>query len=166
MAEVPRVAWDSCSIIDYLKGADRARECSRIIEAAERGELEIVVSTLAEAEVARVGEPPLPEEQEAMIKEFFDREYVKRYGLDQRVAAQARAIVRTYGLKPADAVHVATALLAPGVHALESYDDRDMDRIRNSSVPLPRALIIRQPTYEGQASADDLLRDREAGGNV
>ena len=49
----PRRLWDSCTIIDYLAGkTDVADACSKVIEQAERGELEIAVSVLATFEVA------------------------------------------------------------------------------------------------------------------
>ena len=148
MPDPKRVVWDTCTIIDYLKGEPRAADCQRIIAAAERGEVQIVVSSNAEAEVIRL-DAPLTLAQEDLIEEFFDRTYVLHVSVDRRIAQEARRLSRTYGLKPMDATHVATALLTPGVHALESYDDDDMNKVRNSEVPLPRPLIIRQPTYEG-----------------
>lgn len=161
MAAPRRVVWCSCTILDYLSGAERAREqCGLIIEAARRGEVQIIVSTMAEIEVAKI-DGVLPEEQEEMILEFFDREYVIRHSIDQRIAATARSLMRTYGLRGPDATHIATALLAPGVTAFESYDDKDMDKVRNSDIPLPQGnkIVLRNPTHEGQGRAEDFMDD-------
>ena len=47
----PRRLWDSNVVIGYLAGySGIADACNNIISRAERGELEIVVSTLATAE--------------------------------------------------------------------------------------------------------------------
>lgn len=145
---LPRVVWDSCTIIAYLQGDPRAADCQRICDAGDEGRIQIVVSSMAEAEVIRVGDP-LTDEQEDLIEEFFDRPYVLHVSVDRRIAQEARRLSRTYVLKSPDAIHVATALLTPGVRALESFDDDDMNKVRNSKVPLPRPLIIRHATYEG-----------------
>lgn len=141
-----RRVWCSCTIIDYLKGAARAEpDCQQIIDSAERGETEIVVSALAEAEVVKVD--PADPDSETKIREFFARPYVIRVALDIRVAEMAREIVRTYGLKPLDAVHVATALRAK-VPTLETFDQEMIDKVNGKEGNPP--LQIRNPTYEGQ----------------
>jgi len=143
----PRRLWCSCTIIDYLKGEARAAEhCDAILAQAERGELEIVVSALAAAEVAKVNDAS--DEAEELISEFFSRFYVVVANVDVRVAREARRIVRTYGLKPLDAVHFATALVH-GIGVLETYDDemiRKLDRKEGD----PR-VTVRMPLYEGTA---------------
>lgn len=59
MAGTKRVCWCSCTIIDFLQGTDRAKEhCPAIVEAARRGELQIVISAMAEAEVIRIDGKP------------------------------------------------------------------------------------------------------------
>ena len=50
---VARRLWDSCVVIGYLAGyEDLKPECPLIIEQAERGEIQIVVSAMATIEVA------------------------------------------------------------------------------------------------------------------
>ena len=46
-----RRVWCSCTIIDYLKGVERARPCIEIITHMHEGSQEIVTSVIAEAEV-------------------------------------------------------------------------------------------------------------------
>lgn len=72
-----RRLWDSCTIINYLAGVPVAKPCELILEQAERGELEIVTSALAEAEVVKL-DKELDEDSEKMIVEFFGRDYVVR----------------------------------------------------------------------------------------
>lgn len=115
-----------------------------IIQAGQRGEVEIVVSAFAEVEVAKLSDP----NAENIIKEFFSRPYVIRAALEIGVAEIARELLRKYtGLKPGDAVHVATALHYR-VPILETYDDDDLIPL-NKKIGNP-PLIIRHPTYEGQ----------------
>ena len=101
-------------IIDYLAGNETVAEhCHLIVEQAERGELEIVVSTLAAAEVAYL-EGYSQGNSEDMIREFFGRDYIIPVAVDIRLAAIARSLVSRYKdvrrIKPADAIHLATAI--------------------------------------------------------
>jgi len=130
-----------------LAGYSSAKDCDQIIEAAKRGEVEIVVSAFAEIEVAKLDDP----NAEAIIREFFGRPYVIRAALEIGVAEIARELLRKHrGLKPGDAVHVATALHYD-VPVLETYDDDDLiplnGKVSKSGHP---PLTIRHPVYEGQ----------------
>ena len=129
----------------YLSGHPASQpECDLIIEEAERGGTEIVVSALAEAEVAKL-DAETDERAESVIREFFGRSYIIRAALDPPVAQLARRLVRRYGLKPLDAVQIGTALRY-GIAALETYDN-GMIAISGREGNPP--LVIRQPTYEG-----------------
>ena len=91
-----RRLWDSCVIIDYLVGrAGVAESCSNIIEQAERGEIEIVVSALATIEVAYL-QGFDDQDSEAKIREFFGRSYIIPAAIDVRVASLARDLIRKY----------------------------------------------------------------------
>ena len=119
-----RRLWDSCTIIDYLKGVDRAKPCIEIINHMRAGTWEIVISVIAEGEVAHLGNVISHETAEKMIQEFFGRPYVIRAGYDRLIAADVRRLIRSYpGLTSLDAAHVATALRWH-VPLLETYDDR------------------------------------------
>ena len=113
-------------IFGYLSGATRYKdEFDLIIAAAVRGEIEIAVSTLAEAEVAYLGGEP-ENDAEAKITEFFGRSYVIPIAFDRPVAAAARTLVRegmreNRRLKPPDAIHLATCLVW-GIPLLETND--------------------------------------------
>ena len=140
----PRRLWDSCTIIYYLAGkAEDNPECPEIIAQAKRGELEIMVSMLAEAEVAKVDDELGPgDDSESMIREFFGRSYIVRVALEVEIAREARRLVRVYkGMKPLDAVHIATALRY-AVPILETYDAEMLKRTGQEGEP---PLIIRKP---------------------
>ena len=66
-----RRLWDSSVTIGYLAGyQDIYETCSSIIQQAERGETEIVISQMAVAETAYIGD--LPDDESAqVIREFF-----------------------------------------------------------------------------------------------
>lgn len=161
-----RRVWCSCVILDYLKGESKVQaQCELIIEAGERGETEILVSALAECEVARI-DPPLTDDAEAMIREFFGRPYVVRVVLDPPIAEIARELVRTYGLKGADAAHVATALHW-NVPVFETTDGEVLRKLSGTSGRvLGQPLTVREPLWEGQRRMDDLFRlaDQADGG--
>lgn len=142
---LPRRLWDSNVILHYLAGKPVARpDCDLIIEDAERGQAEIVFSALAEAEVVLL--ESAAEDAELMIREFFSRSYVVRAALDLLVAQEARSLVRRHrGLKPKDAIHIATALRY-AVPLMETYDE-ELWKISDKEGDPP--LVIRKPTYEG-----------------
>lgn len=144
MPNLARRVWCSCTIIDYLEGKDRAKDCELIIEQARRRELEIVVSVVAMGEVAKIaGE--VDEEAEAKISQFFREYYVVPAAYDILVAEKVRDLVRRYpGLKPFDAAHVATAL-HHAIPVLETFDRPLIGRI-GSNEP---GLTVRWPAYEG-----------------
>lgn len=123
--QIIRRLWDSSVVIGYLAG-DYGIElvCEEIIQQAERGETEILVSQLAKAECAYLRDESYGD-AERMIAEFFARRYVLAVELDDEVAALARHLVRKYldisKLRPPDAVHLASAIVA-GVPFLETKD--------------------------------------------
>lgn len=109
---VPRRLWDACVVLAYLSGDKQVDpDCGLIINHAAQGGLEIMVSTIAEAEVAYL--PGISSaDSEAKIREFFSREYVVVASFDSPIARIARRLIRDHGpgLRAADAVHMATAL--------------------------------------------------------
>jgi predicted nucleic acid-binding protein len=73
----------------------------------------------------------LTPEQIAVINGMFGWECIRTAYLDQRTASKAVEISRDCGLKPADAVHAATALLSqtPGNAPVLQRWDRDYERV-------------------------------------
>lgn len=147
-----RRVWCTCTIIDYLAGKAWAEPCKRVVERAAAGAIEIVVSTLAEAEVVKL-DGHLHADAEAMIDEFFNRSYIVRVGIDPLVARRARSIVRDLGLKPLDSVHVATAV-EQEIPILETYDEGIIGKANGKTFDVEGRkveLIVRKPVWEEPA---------------
>ncbi len=148
MTVVPRRLWDSCVVLGYLSGQEDIRNnCDLIIGQAERGELEIVVSTIAQAEVAYLTGLPASD-AEAKIQEFFSRRYIVTGAFDISLTKTVRRLIREHkGLRPADAIHVATALQ----WEIPIIETTDPDLLRLNGKEGNPKLIIRLPTHEGPA---------------
>ena len=150
-----RRLWDSSVIIGYLAGQDDLKDaCENIIASAERGEVEIVIATMAMTEVAYL-EGLSDEESETKISEFFSRNYIIPVAIDVRIAAIARHLIRKYRtgpkLKPPDAEHLATAMRWQ-IPVLETTDP-DLLRLdgleRFEGHQGNPTITIRRPFYEG-----------------
>ena len=82
----PRRLWDSMVILNYLGGLEEGRGVVEgILTEAGRGNLQIVVSTLAIAEAAYL-EGYSNEVAEGMFREFFSHDYIVVAAIDQRIA--------------------------------------------------------------------------------
>jgi predicted nucleic acid-binding protein len=118
----PRVYWDTCLFIDLLQRTpERIEILSEYIAEAQKGKLCLVTSAFTLAEVVKVGRA-LPEEDERIIRDFFENPYILIQQLDRAVAEIARGIVRSHShIKPPDAVHIASAVVAEAPTLL-TYD--------------------------------------------
>lgn len=63
--------------------------------------------------------------QNSLVTEFFENPFIELRNLDRFVAEKARPIVRQFGLKPPDAIHVATAILMK-VDLLHTFGKGDL----------------------------------------
>ena len=142
----PRRLWDSDVIIAFLNGEPRAKACEEIIEHAEKGEVEIIVSMLTHVEVARLDGSV---QDEDVIQEFFRRPYVISVNIDRRVAVEARRLLRTRLMKkPLDAVQAASAVVQK-IPLLETYNVDDFKNVAGQGNP---PLEVREPGWMGQSS--------------
>ena len=145
----PRRLWDSSVVIGYLAGSPEVAEDSTlIIEQAEQGELEIVVSAMATIEVAYL-EGLDDQDSEAKIREFFSRSYIIPVSIDVRIASIARDLVRRRRtgpkIKPPDAAHLATAIQWD----IPLIETTDPDLLRLDGLEGSPPVTIRRPLYEG-----------------
>lgn len=148
---VPRRMWDSSVVLSYLSGdyPSIQNACNLINQQGQRGELEILVSTIAQAEAALLkGLSDI--DSEAKIKEFFSREYIIPVAFDITVAEEARRLIRKYrpGFQPFDAAHMATALL----NHIPILETTDPDLLKLNEMEGNPKLKIRLPLYEGTLS--------------
>lgn len=167
MATSPnRVGWDACTWIAHIQrerilGADgktvvedRGAMCRPVLQAAERGVVEIVVSALCLVEVLARNRTAGTDDQK--VRDFFDNDYILLVNLDKQVGDFARRLMLGgyAGLKPPDAVHLATACVA-NVEVFHTFDDKllvldgQIDKadgtrlvIRKPVVPAPPAPLL------------------------
>jgi predicted nucleic acid-binding protein len=164
MASKQKVFWDSCVIIDYLQQDRNKIDILReYTTKGENGVLEIIVSSFAMVEVAKLPELGLPDaEVEEAIEKFFGNPYIVRRAVDARVAKKAREIMRLARVKGKDAVHIATAALA-GVSVAHSYDPHLLNvdgLVRDKygaflKIEEPKSMLPAMPLFDLQEEQDE-----------
>jgi len=98
---------------EVIDGVDRADIAQHILDDAARERWPIFTSTFTFAEVIKDRKRPLLTlEEERRIGDYFKHKYIKPVLLDREVGESARRLARIYTLRPADAVHLASAIQA------------------------------------------------------
>jgi predicted nucleic acid-binding protein len=131
MANSPRrVYWDACTWIALIQrekiaigGSDRGTLCRAVIAEAKKNKVEILTSTLSLVEVCK--NPAIRTTGADLIGAFFENDYILPMNLDWLVGGHARQLMTSgpAGLKPLDAVHVASAILGLASE-LHTFDDK------------------------------------------
>ena len=115
------IGWIHEEVIDSV---DRKRIADHIITRAENGDFLVYISALTLAEVHKKrGHERLTEDEDEEILDFFENDFIEVIDVDRQLGEQANRFCRTYGLSPADAIHLACALRA-GCDVLLSWDDQ------------------------------------------
>ncbi len=82
-----------------------------VLDAAEAGQLEVVISALTIVEVLLLrNQPAIPKDRAEIVRAFFRNSYFVAVDVDRFIAERSQELVWDYGVKPKDAIHVATAL--------------------------------------------------------
>jgi predicted nucleic acid-binding protein len=138
MATKKRYYWDSSIFVSLVTGeADRIAALQGILDDARRGEIEIVTSTFTLAEVRRhKGEPTLTHEQYKLVSAYFEHEFITLVALDREIGNRAAVLGEKFGLKPADAVQLASALRARA-HVFHAWDGHFSGEKLRADPPLP-----------------------------
>lgn len=131
-----RVYWDSCTWIALIGNEtairlkdgtleNRVALALAVLDDATKGAAEIMTSALSLSEVNR----PSPDQDGLAgttdkLAAFFENDFIVVVMLDRQVGELARALMQKgYAkLKPLDAVHIASALVA-NVDEMHSFDD-------------------------------------------
>lgn len=135
MAKRTRVYWDSCTWLAIIneeravfKGEGKPTEnrfamCQNIIDRASKDEYEVVVSAFTLSEVCKSNDAKT--ENQSKLPFFLDHEYVLMVVLDKDVGLKSQSLQTSglVGLKPADAVHIASAQRANAVE-FHTFDKR------------------------------------------
>jgi len=96
------------AIKSELGRVDTARS---ILKDAERGRIKICASTFVVVEVNKApGYQRLSDDDEKTVADFFLHDYFEWAELDHTLAREARRLARELSLKPADAIHLASAI--------------------------------------------------------
>ncbi len=134
---------------------DREMLCRAVIALAELGKIEIVTSFLSYAEVCRDRDKPSTEDK---IAAYFEHDYILPTPVDRQVGEVARRLMlsKLSGLKPPDAIHIASASVA-NVREMHTFDDKLLRlhekiarkdgillKIVKPNVPLPPAPLLEE----------------------
>lgn len=174
MASSPsRVGWDSCTWIAYIQQEkirepnrqtvveDRGAMCRHVLEAAEKGIIEIVVSALCLVEVLARDRTSGIDDQK--VRDFFDNDYILLVDLDKQVGDLARRLMLAghAGLKPPDAVHLANACVA-NANEFHTFDHRLLALDRQIDKASGTRLIVKKPTVPAPPAPllDEIERGR------
>lgn len=132
------LAWDSCIVIDAVQQEpERWPTIQPMVNQAEAGELQIVVSTATIAEVQYLrflSDQGLSQEaQDDLIERWFDNEYIVKRNADRGVCRLAAELARQHAQKgkpvsPIDSIILATAILAEA-EVLVTIDSGDSKRV-------------------------------------
>jgi predicted nucleic acid-binding protein len=139
---VEPIYWDSDAFLGWLQAEPGKTElCAGTLKRADQGEVIIFTSALTIAEVLWMrGAPMVPQEKADIVRKFFRRSYIRVRNVTRSIAEGAQDLVWNHGIRPKDAIHVATALDAH-VTALETFDDQLLNKSETIGNP---PLIIRR----------------------
>jgi predicted nucleic acid-binding protein len=153
----PRVYWDACAWIAYINKEmptsesgikhPRYEMCRHALIRAEKGEIEIVTSAFTLAEVCKRN--PAPNAPAINLAAFFDQKYILLVPIDKQIGLRAQhlQLAGVGGLKPQDAVHLASALVA-NVPVFHTFDEKLIKLDQQLSLGDGRLLSIVRPTED------------------
>lgn len=156
MPNPKQVYWDACTWIAYIHQEMPGKNstftearfdlCRETLMRAEAGEIEIATSAFTLAEVCKRSNATSPV---GNLSAFFDQPYILLVPLDKQVGMKAQAIQSAglAGLKPADAVHIASAIVW-SIPVLHTFDVRLLKHNNALQVADGRLLEILRPMDE------------------
>jgi predicted nucleic acid-binding protein len=134
--------WDAgCWCAELGKEAGRYERTRSVLKAAELGQVKIVTSALSLIEVIKLkGGAPLTPDVEPKIRGFFKQPYIVIRNVDRSVGEYARDLIWSHGVQPKDSIHLATALLTPGIVQLDTFDEADLVKLSGQLGTPPLAI--------------------------
>jgi predicted nucleic acid-binding protein len=149
---VKQYYWDSDAFLGWLQEEPgKVDLCRESLERAQNGELLLVTSALTIAEVLWLrNHPPLPADRAGVVRRFFRRSCIRVCNVTRKISEDAQTLVWDHGIKPKDAIHVATAIHFK-LDTLETFDDGLIAKSGTVGSPL---LLIRKPLPPTQGGLD------------
>jgi predicted nucleic acid-binding protein len=158
MAASPsRVCWDACTWIALIQQErirdengnvveDRYALSRSVIDRAEKGAVEIAVSGLC---LVEVNKPSATTPRDQLVA-YFENDYILLVPVDKVIGERARALMFAAlpGLKPPDAVHLATALIS-NADEMHTFDCRLLDLDETLTKGDGTILKICKPAFGG-----------------
>ena len=144
---IPRPYWDTSVFLCFLSEEEDERRhiCEDVLHAGKAGKIEIVTSMFTLVEVIRpkaIKHPhPLTEEQVSKLRGMFRWPWLKKIQVHEPLALKASDLAQRYRLKPADAIHAATAL-AEKCDELQCWD-QDFNKVAS-------LISVTSPKYVSQ----------------
>lgn len=146
---VSTVYWDTSVFLCFLSAVEQERRAASeaVLRDARDGRIKIVTSMVTLVEVIRPKGLPHPvqltPEQQSKLEAMFRWPWLSKISVHEKVAMKAVEIARNNNLKPMDAIHAATAILA-GVDEFQKWD-KDYSKVSMLlNVTEPRA-VSEQP---------------------
>ncbi|HEY4300200.1 MAG TPA: type II toxin-antitoxin system VapC family toxin [Candidatus Didemnitutus sp.] len=129
MSELRRYYWDSsvfCSFFNKEQG--RTDTVSDLLKDAHSGKSEIITSSFTLVEVLKLKDgKPITVKQEQQLEDFFQYPFIKIVNAERGICERARQFVWKHGMKPKDAVHMATAEFANKIVTINELFSWDGD---------------------------------------
>jgi predicted nucleic acid-binding protein len=152
LAEPRKIYWDACVWIALISGeSGRVERCESIVHLAQAGDFQIWTSSLTLAEVFkhRVGPhgAALAADKDDAFEAFLLQDFVFEAQVDHAVGVYAKKLLRQYAplKKPADAVHLATALMN-NLNEFHTFDGANLIPLSEKVFRADGApLLIREP---------------------
>ena len=127
-----RVYWDACTFLGLLnQEAGKVNHCRVVWKEAENGHTLIYTSFFGFAEVFKVrcegSAKPLSDDEDKNIEALLRQKWIRAIVVDETIGVAARRLMRHYEecKKPADAIHLATALRL-NVDEMHTFDGSDL----------------------------------------
>ena len=128
MAESKKIYWDSCIWISIIRDEEgRAPICKHLLDLAKKGEVQIWTSSLTLAEVFKkkcnAETVAIDAASDHDFDSFIEQDFIVEVQLDHDIGVMARSLLRQHPelKKPADAIHLASAVLH-NVDELHTFD--------------------------------------------
>lgn len=150
----PRYGWDSACFLAYFNDeGERVPLCKEVLDHAEQGKAEIVISSLVLCEVVHIkNRERMNADKENKLQDLFEKPYFILVDVDRKVAEFSRRLLWQHkSLLPKDAIHVASAITGEAIE-LHTFDVPLLElngKIENLKICRPAIAALRKPLFDG-----------------